>query len=128
MGLASLRRWWNLVGTKVTCCLGNSSSFGKAHSLESSWKEHQAPPRGNLYDAYVRTGDVTRELAPVEPAEDSWTRMGVHDGQRDEQDESADQPEEFRRVLAARQPTELERQKIPQTNHVVFASWCEVCV
>ena len=31
-------------------------------------------------------------------------------GDRDEQGE-ADQPEELRRVLAARQPTELERQK-----------------
>ena len=32
--------------------------------------------------------------------------MEVDDGQHDEQDESADQPEELRRVLAARQPTE----------------------
>ena len=39
---------------------------------------------GNLYNAYVRTGDVTQELAPVEPAEDRWTRMEVDDGQRDE--------------------------------------------
>ena len=62
---------------------------------------------GNLYDAYVRIGDVTPELAPVEPSS-NWTRMEDDDGQRDEQDESADQPEEFRRVLAARQ---LERQK-----------------
>ena len=63
---------------------------------------------GNLYKAYVRAGGVTLELAPVEPSS-SWTRMEVDDGQRDEQDESADQPEELRRVLAARQPTELER-------------------
>ena len=55
---------------------------------------------GNLYNAYVRTGDVTRELAPVEPAEDSWTTMEVDDGQR-EQEESEDQPEELRRVLEA---------------------------
>ena len=64
-----------------------------------------------MYTAYVRAGDVTPELAPVEPAEESWTRMDVDDGgDRDEQGE-ADQPEELRRVLAARQPTELERQK-----------------
>ena len=31
-------------------------------------------------------------------------------------------------MLAARQPTELERQKHSQTNHSVFAPWCEVCV
>ena len=31
-------------------------------------------------------------------------------------------------MLAARQPTELERQKHSQTNHAVFAPWCEVCV
>ena len=54
--------------------------------------------------------------------------MEVDDGQRDEQEEFEDQPEELRRVLEARQPTELERQKFSQTNHVVFASWCEVCV
>ena len=124
MGLASLRRWRNLVGTKVPYCLGNSSSFGKAQSLESSWKEHQALPRGNLYNAYVRTGDVTQELAPVEPAEESWTRMEVDDGQHDEQVECEDQFEELRRVLEARQPTELERQKHSQTNHAVFAPWC----
>ena len=35
---------------------------------------------GNLYNAYVRTGDVTQELASVEPAEESWTRMEVDDG------------------------------------------------
>ena len=76
----------------------------------------------------VRTGDVTQELAPVEPAEESWTRMEVDDGQRDEQKESEDQPEELRRVLGARQPTELERQKHSQMNHAVFVPWCEVCV
>ena len=54
--------------------------------------------------------------------------MEVDDGERDEQDESADQPEELRRVLAARQRTELERQKHSQMNHAVFAPWCEVCV
>ena len=82
---------------------------------------------GNLHNAYVRAGGVTPELAPVEPSS-SWTRMEVDDGQREEQDESADQPEELRRVLAARQPTELERQKHSQTNHAVFAPWREVCV
>ena len=71
----------------------------------------------------MRAGDVTSELAPVEPAEESWTRMDVDDGDRDEQD-AADQPEELRRVLAARQPTELERQK----HFHVLAPWCEgVC-
>ena len=83
---------------------------------------------GNLYNAYVRTGDVTPELALVEPTEDSWTSMEVDDRQRDEQDESEDQPEELRRVLAARHSSELERQKHSQTNHAVFAPWCEVCV
>ena len=33
-----------------------------------------------------------------------------------------------RRVLAACQRAELERQKHFQTNHAVFAPWCEVCV
>ena len=42
----------------------------------------------------------------------SWTRMEVDDGQRDEQDESSDKSEELRRVLAARQPTELESRNI----------------
>ena len=51
----------------------------------------------------------------------------VDDRDHDEQDE-ADQPQELRRVSAARQPTELEKQKHFQTNHVVFALWCEVCV
>ena len=68
---------------------------------------------GNLYNAYVRTGDVTQELAPVEPAEESCTRMEVDDVQRDEQEESEDQLEE----LEARQPTELERQRHSQTNY-----------
>ena len=54
--------------------------------------------------------------------------MEVDDGQRDEQKESEDQPEQLRRVLGARQPTELERQKHSQMNHSVFAPWCEVCV
>ena len=49
----------------------------------------------NLYNAYVRTGNVTQELAPVEPAEESWTRMEVDDGQHHKQEESEDQPEEF---------------------------------
>ena len=53
-----------------------------------------------LTESYVRAGDVTPELAPVEPAEDSWTTMEVDDGQR-EQEESEDQPEELRRVLEA---------------------------
>ena len=75
-----------------------------------------------MYNAYVRTGDVTPVLAPVELAEESWTRPGemdLDDGGHDEQDE-AEHPEELRRVLAARQPTELERQKHFQTDHAVF--------
>ena len=75
----------------------------------------------------MRAGDVTPELAPVEPAEESWTRMEVDDGDHDEQDEP-DQPEELRRVLAARHPIELERQKHFQRNNAVFAPCCEVCV
>ena len=96
------------------------------------WNRHGKSIRlyreGNLYNAYVRAGRVTPELSPVEPAEESWTRLDVDDGgDRDEQDE-ADQPEELRRVPAAHQPTEVERQKHFQTNHAVFAPWCEVCV
>ena len=49
--------------------------------------------------------------------------MEVDDGQRDKQEESEDQLEELRRVLEVRQPTELERQKHSQMNHVVFAPW-----
>ena len=115
MGLSSLRKWRNLVGTKHSCCLGKSSSFGQAQ------KSGVVVARAS--------GSLPRrpELAPVEPSS-SWTRMEVDDGQRDEQDESADQPEELRRVLAARQPTELEVQKHSHTNHAVFAPWCEVCV
>ena len=82
---------------------------------------------GNLYNAYVRAGHVTPELAPVEPSS-SWTRMGVDDGQRDEQDESADQLEELRRVLAARQPTELERQKHSSLKSGVFLFISFFCV
>ena len=96
------------------------------------WNRHGKNIRlyreGNLYNAYMRTGDVTQELAPVEPADESWTRMEVDDGQRDKQEESEDQPEELRRVLEARQPTELERQKHSQMNHAVLAPCCEVCV
>ena len=83
------------------------------------WDRHGKSIRlyreGNMFNAYVRTGDV------VEPAEESWTRPGemdVDDGDHDEQDE-AEQPEEHRRVLAA--------PKHFQTNHAVFAPWCEVC-
>ena len=48
MGLSSLRRWRNLVGTKRSCCFGNSISFGQAQSLESSCQEHQTLPRRQL--------------------------------------------------------------------------------
>ena len=61
--------------------------------------------------------------------------MEVDDGQRDEQDESADQLEELRRVLAARQPTELERQKHSSFKSGVFlisfvcvCCFCVFCV
>ena len=36
------------VGTKHSCCFGNSSSFGQAQSLESSWQEHATQPRRQL--------------------------------------------------------------------------------
>ena len=58
------------------------------------WNRHGKNIRlyreGNLYNAYVRTGDVTQELAPVEPAEESWTRMEVDDGQREESEDMMD--------------------------------------
>ena len=63
-----------------------------------------------LYNAYMRIGDVKPELAPVEPFEEGWTRMDVDDRDHDERDE-AEQSEELKRVLAARQLSELERQK-----------------
>ena len=78
---------------------------------------------GNLYNAYVRTGDVTPELAPVEPSS-SWTRMEVDDGSRMNQRINQRSSGE----CWPRQPTELERQKHSQTNHAVFAPWYEVCV
>ena len=49
------------------------------------------------------------------------------DRDHDEADE-ANHPEELWRVLTARQPTELEKQKQFQMNHAVFTPWCEVCV
>ena len=82
---------------------------------------------GNLYNAYVRTGDVTQELAPVEPAEESWTRMEVDDGQRDKQEESEDQPEELRRVLEARQPTAGEAEAFPNESCCVRTLVRGVC-
>ena len=122
MGLSSLRGRRNPFGTKFSCCFGGPSNFEKKNT--KVWNRHGKSIRlyreGNLHNAYVRAGDVTPELAPVEPAEESWTRMEVDDGDRDEQDE-ADQPEELRTVLAAR----LQHS---QTNHAVFAPWCEVCV
>ena len=54
---------------------------------------------GNLYNVYVLAGDVAPELALVEPAEESWTRLD--DGDQVEQDQ-ADQLEELKRVSAAR--------------------------
>ena len=54
----------------------------------------------------------------------SWTRMDVDNREHHDEQDEADQPEELRRVLAARQPAEMHF----QTNHAVFAPWCEVCV
>ena len=107
MGLASLRRWVNLVGTKVPAALEIRAVLPK-HMWSHRGRSMRLYREENLYNACVRTGDVTQELAPVEPAEESWTRMEVDDGQHDEQVECEDQPEELRRVLEARQPTELE--------------------
>ena len=113
MALDSLRRWWNLAGT-IPCCLGGPSNFEKKSTRSGNrhGKNIRLYLEGNLYNAYVRTGNA-QELAPVEPAEVSWTMMEVDDGQRDKQEECEDQLEELRRVLEARQPTELERQKFP---------------
>ena len=101
------KSFWN----EIHQVLWRFEHFLKRHKV---WNRHGNSIRfyrgGNLYNAYVRAGDVAPELAPVEPAEESWTRMKVDDGGHDEQDE-ADQNEELRRVLAARWPTELERQK-----------------
>ena len=127
-GLASLRRWRNLVGTKILVALEIRAVLAKHNVWSLRGRSIKLHREGNLNNAHVRTGDVTQELAPVEPAEESWTRMEFDDGQRDKQEESEDQPEELRRVLEARQPTELERQKHSQMNHAVFAPWCEVCV
>ena len=108
------------MATKFSSCFGGPSGFGQARCLESSRQKSIRPDReGNLYNAYVRAGNVTPQLAPVALPEESWTRMDVDDGDHDEQDE-ADQPEELKRVLAARQPTELERQKHFQMHHAVF--------
>ena len=54
----------------------------------------------------------------------SWTRMDVDNREHHDEQDEADQPEELRRVLAARQPAEMHF----QTNHAVFAPWWEVCV
>ena len=83
----------------------------------------------NLCNGYARTDDVTPELAPFESGNESGNspgEMDVNVGEHDEQDE-AGQREDLRRVLAARQPVELERQKHLQTNHAVLSLWCEVC-
>ena len=115
MGLDSLRRWRNLAGTKIPCCLGGLSNFEKkTQGLESSRQEHQALPRGQLVQCICanwrcHTRACTRRTSRGELDQD--------DGQRDKKQESEDQPEELRRVLEARQPTELERQKHSQMNH-----------
>ena len=127
---SSLRGRRNPCETKFSCCFGGPSNFEKHKVWNRHGKSIRLYREGNLYKAYVRAGDVIPELAPVEPAEESWTRareMDVDGGDHDDQDE-ADQPKKLRRVSAARQPTELERQKHFQTNDAVFAPWCEVCV
>ena len=129
------KRWYSLLfedgGTLLERNTLVASEIRTVLAKHKVWSRRGKSTRlyreGNLYNAYVRTGDVTSELAPVEPSS-SWTRMEVDDGQREEQDESADQLEELRRVLAARQLTELERQKHSPTNHAVFVPWWEVCV
>ena len=115
------RRWDSLLFEDGGILLERNSTpvaleIGSILKNHRVWDRHGKSIRlhreGNLYNAFVRTGAVTPELAPVWPAEESWTRPGemdVDDGGRDEQDE-AEQPEELRRVPAARQPTELERQ------------------
>ena len=91
------------------------------------WNRHGKKIRlyreGNLCNAHVRTGDVTQKLAPVEPAEESWTRMEVDDGQRDKQEESEDQPEDLRSVGSSTAHRAGEA-KHSQMNHAVFALRC----
>ena len=57
------------------CCFGGPSNFEKSQSLGSSWQEHQTLPRRKLAQR-VRANWTCHsgELAPVEPAEESWTR------------------------------------------------------
>ena len=113
MRLLSLRRRRNPLARKFSCCVGGPNSFGQAQGLPSS--RHQTPPpEGNK--VYVLAGDVSPELAQVEPAEESWTRLD--DGDQVEQDQ-ADQLEELKRVSAARQLSWLERQKPSQMNHAL---------
>ena len=102
---------------------GSPCSFGVKHSI----------CEGRLYregNVHVRAGDVTPELAPVEPAEESWTRMddGDHDGDHDEHDQ-ADRPEEAQESLSCSSALHSWReQEHFQTNHAVFAP-CDVkCV
>ena len=78
MGLLSLRRPRNPFRRKFSCCFGSPSSFGQALCLDS---RHQTLREENLYNVYVRAGDVTPELAPVEPdnqgigkARTGWTQ------------------------------------------------------
>ena len=83
MGLSSLRGRRNPFGTKFSCCLRGLNNFEKKHKV---WNRHYR--EGNLYNAYVRAGVVRSEPAPVDPAKESWTRIEVDDGDRDEQGRS----------------------------------------
>ena len=49
MGLASLRRWGNLVGTKVPCCLVNSSVLAKHNVWSRRERSTRLYREGNLY-------------------------------------------------------------------------------
>ena len=101
LGLSSLRGRRNPFGTKLILLLPWRSQqfFEKAKVWNRHGKSIRLYREGNLHNAYVRAGDVTPELAPVGPAEESWARMEVDDGDRDEQDE-ANQPDELQESLS----------------------------
>ena len=124
---------------------GKSNGKGKLHSVENwqeGWSETGAQGdehaegltwSGEQAEGWWKATDDQNGSSSGRCHAGTFTcralsRRDVDDGHRDDQDEFADQPEELRRVLAARQPTELERQKHTQTNRAVFAPWCEVCV
>ena len=97
------------------------------------WKSEQCWPNtmsgSTTEGASGCTVTATCAMRTCELAMSNWNlrRTDVDDGDHDERDE-AEQPEELKRVLAARQPSELDRQKHCQMNHAVFAPWCKVRV